>query len=181
MGCYGTLPRRGFSESARKLGEEEIKLSNILEKEVSILINMPVLKDHGTLGITAALKNHYGSFNIPWKFHSNCGDPHVAELNALGPIKEKTKLIICDAFRPACHGGPGNHPKYRWNHGGLLVSADPVAVDRVGWQIIERQRKEKGLRSLAEERRKPEYIYTAERLKLGEATLSKITGVEVLV
>ena len=43
----------------------------------------------------------------------------------------------------------------------LLVSQDPVALDYTGWQIIERKRAEKGLKTLEGEERAPHYIATA--------------------
>jgi uncharacterized Fe-S center protein len=56
----------------------------------------------------------------------------------------------------------------------LLLSRDPVALDQVSLQIIEGQRKAKGLPSLAEADRYPAYIKTAGQLNLGTADLNKI-------
>lgn len=172
--CYATLPTTGFSEKAFTVSGTDLSFSKILSEQISILINVPILKDHGAAGMTAALKNHYGSFNNPWKFHGNYCSPYVAEINALPPIREKTRLILCDAFRPLCHGGPSDRPQYRWNYGGVLAATDPVALDAIGWRIIEEQRQAIGLRPLAAEGREPKYIQDAAQLKLGVADPAQI-------
>jgi hypothetical protein len=63
----------------------------------------------------------------------------------------------------------------------LLVSSDPVALDHTGWQMIERKRAEKGLKTLKAEERAPSYIATAadgDHL-LGTNDPKKISIVEV--
>ena len=42
-----------------------------------------------------------------------------------------------------------------------MVSQDPVALDYTGWQVIERKRAEKGLKTLGDDKRAPRYIATA--------------------
>ncbi|MFQ6110313.1 MAG: hypothetical protein ACE5L7_12250, partial [Candidatus Aminicenantales bacterium] len=51
---------------------------------------------------------------------------------------------------------------------------DPVAVDSVGWKIIEDLRARKGLPSLKEEDREPAYLKTAQKMGLGIAEWEKI-------
>ncbi|MCX7765897.1 MAG: DUF362 domain-containing protein [Candidatus Sumerlaeia bacterium] len=169
--CFGTNASSEYdNQNIRLLGDKQIRFSKILTQDISILINVPILKDHGLAGITNALKNHYGSFDIPFQFHSNHCDPWIAELNALPEIKDKTRLIITDAIKPLCNGGPSNNnPAFRWNYGGVLVSTDPVATDVIGWEILDERRKELGLPLLAESANKPQYIFSAEKLGLGIA------------
>ena len=52
-------------------------------------------------------------------------------------------------------------PQWRWPCNRLLVSMDPVALDYVGWQIIEEKRREMDLPPLKEVGRQPSYIKTA--------------------
>ncbi|MFH1761409.1 MAG: DUF362 domain-containing protein, partial [bacterium] len=52
-------------------------------------INVPILKDHGTAGVTGALKNHYGSVSRPREIHDNCCDPFISEIYSHKLIKEK--------------------------------------------------------------------------------------------
>jgi hypothetical protein len=52
-------------------------------------------------------------------------------------------------------------PAWTWPFNGVIVGEDPVALDYVGWQIIERVRAEKGMKALKDVGREPTYIATA--------------------
>ncbi|MCX7919245.1 MAG: DUF362 domain-containing protein [bacterium] len=175
--CYGT--DGDYDEQIAQFGSFSGKLSRILSQKITALINVPILKDHGTAGVTIAMKNHYGSIHNPGEFHRNNCDPYCADLNAVPAIKNKTRLIICDAIRALCNGGPGDRPKYRFHYNGVLISTDPVAIDYQGWQIIETQRKELGLPTLTEQGRPPKYIATAQKLGLGTNDPEKIEVISV--
>jgi hypothetical protein len=97
------------------------------------------------VGLSAALKNHLGSINNPAAYHYWEPDrlpKSVPELNALAPIRTKTRLVIIDAVRPLFAGGPVDDPQYRWDYRGLIVSTDPVAAEAVGMRILEAKRAE---------------------------------------
>ena len=66
-----------------------------------------------------------------------------------------------------------------WNANVLLMSQDPVALDRVGYALIEKKRKEKGLPSLKEVNREPKWIETASNLGLGEGNVEKIEVLKI--
>jgi len=53
-----------------------------------------------------------------------------------------------------------------------------VAADSVGWQVIEKLRARKGLPTLEEEKRRPLYLLTAEKMGLGAAGLDRIQILE---
>jgi uncharacterized protein (DUF362 family) len=91
------------------------------------------------------------------------------------------RLTICDATTAMYEGGPGYKPEHSWNCNALLVSTDPVALDHTGWQMIERKRAEKGLKTLAAEERAPEYIHTAADAehRLGNCDPKRISVVDV--
>ena len=125
-----------------------------------MLINIPVLKDHDGAGVSIALKNMYGVIHNPNKYHPNGCDPYIADVNMLPEIRAKLRLHICDATT-ACLRGPGFKPEFTWQQNALIMSQDPVALDQTGWQIIERKRAEKGLKTLTAEGRAPRYIATA--------------------
>lgn len=175
--CYGT---DGFyDEKSTQQGSFNGKLSKILSERITALINVPILKDHGTCGITLTMKNHYGSIHNPGEFHANNCNPYCADLNAVPIIKNKTRLIVADAIRPLANGGPSDRPRYRWHYNGLIIGADPAAIDYQGWQIIEAQRKVLGLPSLTEQGRPPQYIETAAKIGLGTYESSKMQIVYV--
>lgn len=168
----------GYSPNVEISGRVGTCFSKIMET-VDALINVPVLKDHDVAGVSIGMKNFYGAIHNPNKFHGNRCDPYVGDLCNHPLIKNKWRLTICDATRVQVHNGPAFSPKYAWEYGGLLVSRDPVALDYVGWQIIEDRRKELGLKSLAMENREPTYIMSAAKLKLGNADMKNINKIEI--
>ena len=124
------------------------------------------------------MKNYYGAVHNPNKYHDfNC-DPFVAELFHTDPIKKKHKLSILDCLEVQYHRGPSYHPTWLEKSESLIFGLDPVAVDYVGWQMIERFREQKGLPSLKEETREPSYLKTAEKLGLGYTDPEKIEIIE---
>ena len=58
------------------------------------------------------------------------------------PIREKATLHIMDGLIGVYEGGPGNWNKTwgTWRHQGLFFATDPVALDHVGWDIINARR-----------------------------------------
>jgi uncharacterized protein (DUF362 family) len=132
--CYGT--ESDYTQEGTVKGMD-IELSDIL-LECDALINMPVLKSHMISGISFAMKNHYGSISRPSLLHSNIGNA-MAELNALSPIKDRTRLIVGDALT-ACLKYGGSYPYWSsdWTGDSILMSFDPVAIDTVALQMLER-------------------------------------------
>ncbi len=135
---------------------------------------MPLLKDHDLSGVSISLKNFYGAIHNPNKYHQNNCNPYIADLNTHPYIQEKVKLIVCDALLPQYHGGPSFKPQWIWKLGAVLFSLDPVALDAVGADLIEQQRRQHGLPSLREAGRHPQYIHTAAEYGLGVDDLSRI-------
>lgn len=178
--CFGT-DRVGHEENLVSYGSVGSRLSKILTQRCDVLINVPVLKDHDGAGITAALKNMYGVIHNPNKYHPNGCNPYIADVNMLPEIRGKMRLTICDATTASYEGGPGYKPQYAWRNNALIVSQDPVALDYVGWQIIERKRAEKGLKTLEADGRGPHYIATAAdaQHRLGTNDPGRIVIVEV--
>jgi len=148
-----TLPTRGLATRLRRLYTDQ----------ATAIVNVAVLKSHGMVGLSAALKNHLGSINNPSAYHYWEPDRlprNVPELSALAPIRTKTRLVIIDAIRPLFAGGPLDDPQYRWDYRGLIVSTDPVAAEAVGMRILEAKR--------AEVRKSP-WPMTAARLMVAHA------------
>ena len=179
--CFGTneLPGGGYDAEPQLAGSVGACFSKIVSQLCTAMINVPVLKDHDLAGVSAAMKNFFGIIHNPNKYHGNNCDPFVAELNTHPYIRDKVRLVVCDAILSQYHGGPGYKPQWTWNYNGIIVGADPVAMDRVCHQIIEEKRKEMKLPSLQQAHREPKYIATAARLGLGQDDLSKIKLVPV--
>ncbi len=178
--CFGT-DRVDYEPELVTHGSVGSRLSKILTQRCNVLINVPLLKDHDSAGVTMALKNIYGVIHNPNKYHPNGCNPYIADLNMLPEIRSKMRLTICDATTACFEGGPGYKPEYSWKNNALMVSQDPVALDYTGWQIIERKRAEKGLKTLEGDKRPPNYIATAAdaQHRLGTNDPRRIAVVEV--
>jgi len=178
--CFGT-DRVDYEPELVTHGSVGSRLSKILTQRCNVIINVPVLKDHDGAGVTIALKNMYGVIHNPNKYHPNGCNPYIADLNMLPEIRTKMRLTICDATTASYEVGPGYKPEYSWKNNALIVSQDPVALDYTGWQIIERKRVEKELKTLEADGRAPHYIATAAdaQHRLGTNDPSKIAVVEV--
>ncbi|MEI6916626.1 MAG: hypothetical protein WCL39_15935, partial [Armatimonadota bacterium] len=75
--------------------------------------------------------------------------------------------------------GPGLSKDFLWDYCGLILSQDPVAVDQTAWTLIEEQRKKIGLNTLEESKRKPIWIATAARMRLGVNDPSKMEVIKI--
>jgi len=152
--------------------------SKIQAELIEASISLALLKDHGLAGITGGLKNYFGAIHNPNKYHdANC-NPYIADLFETDLIRKKHRLTILDALRVQYHRGPSYHPQWNDQSNKLIFGLDPVAVDTIGWKLIEDLRARKGLPSLPEERREPAYLKTAEDLGLGQARLENIEIIE---
>ncbi len=178
--CYGN-DQVGYSRELYEFGEVGSSLSNILVHQCTAVINVPILKDHGICGMTNALKNYFGAIHNPNKYHDNLGEPFIADVNMLSPIRAKNRLIVSDLLTAQYEGGPPYMPQWAWHENGVMLGFDPVAMDTVGWDIIEKKRKESGKPSLKEAGREPTYIATAadEDHRLGVNDLEKIKLIQV--
>ncbi len=158
-------------------------VARFLTREINKLINLPVLKDHQSAGVTLALKNlSHGFVNNCWRSHATptlnaCGAFIPAVVN-LPVFRQKTVLHILDGIKGLYHGGPGADPRFVWEHKTLYFATDPVALDRIGWKAIDERRQQVGMSPVAEARpdpphsnylhRQPEHIEIAGALGLGE-------------
>jgi uncharacterized protein (DUF362 family) len=173
--------RAGYETGLSVSGSVASLLSTTLTRTCDAVINLPVLKDHGIVGVTMALKNLFGAIHNPNKYHVAAGDPYVADAFLLPPIRQKVRLTICEAVAPQYHGGPSYMPQFSWAFNGVIASRDPVALDATGWRIIERKRAGKGLPPLAKEQREPLYIARAADAghRIGIADPARIEVAEV--
>lgn len=147
------------------------KITTVIDQKVTAIVNMPILKTHGMTGISCCLKNHYGSFDNPGNHHgNNC--IAMADFNSLPVVKDKTRLVVVDAIRPQCNGGPGLQAQDQFNNYGLMVSKDPVAADYEGLQIIRAERSKRGLEDFSE--KKIAWLKTAAELGCGTCDPGKI-------
>jgi uncharacterized protein (DUF362 family) len=178
--CFGNEVL-GFENKFEMFGDSASLVCKTLTRVCDGIINLPVLRDHGIAGVTIAMKNMFGAIHNPNKFHLNVGNPYISDVYSYPSINNKVRLTICDATSAQYEGGPSYMPQWRWNFGGLIIGTDPVALDYTGWEIIEKERKSRGLKSLKEVGREPVYIDTAADSKhnLGISDPKKIEIIKV--
>ncbi len=172
---------KGWSQVYKFPNGKKTRIGNILDKHTTCFINLPVVKAHWGRGYTCVLKNHLGSNDNPHELHDweSKTAPmweNIAYLNNIESIKRCTKLIIADATRPLYNGGPGDNPAYRWNYHALIFGTDPVAVDRIGLDILDEKRKQEGMPDLIWGRKS---VQMSAELGVGVYDLSKIELIRV--
>jgi uncharacterized protein (DUF362 family) len=160
-------------------GPSASRFDRVLARDLTALVSLSVLKDHGLAGASLTMKNWYGVVHNPNKLHDDNCAPFIPHLVACPVIRDKLRLNVVDGALAQCHGGPGRAPRWAWPYGGFLASTDPVAVDAIGRQVLEARRREVGLPPLAAEGREPGHIAGAARLGLGVADPARIERVEV--
>jgi uncharacterized protein (DUF362 family) len=133
--CHGT---RGNGSEA-KLTQATVRLCQEIDAYDAI-VNIPTPKQHSTAGVSAAMKNHYGSIDRPGALHGSRCDPAIAELNSQPGIRDKTRLIVAAALNVSPHDW--NEPQ---RENALLLSFDPVALDTVARDILVRHRQALGM------------------------------------
>ncbi|MBC7288621.1 MAG: DUF362 domain-containing protein [Armatimonadetes bacterium] len=175
--CYGTIGETegpGYEERFTLVGDTSFRLSKIVTRRATAIINVPVAKQHEYAGVTGALKNHFGSIHNPEDFHKFACDPAVADVNKATPIRTKQRLVIMDATQVLYEGGPSYQPRYVIPYWAVMVSTDPVAIDAELVQLIEMCRQKEGLKSLWELDYTPKHVLTAGQQGLGVADVNSI-------
>jgi len=182
--CFGTdaLASRGGEGYASEIatsGAIGSLYSRIVTEETTALATAAVLKDHNLAGLTGCLKNFYGAIHNPNKYHANGCDPFIADVCAHPHIRGRLRIALCDATHPQYDGGPPSRPDRQWAYGGMLLATDPVALDRVALEILERKRAVAKMKTLTDEKRPVRYLASAEARGLGKADLARIEVVGI--
>jgi uncharacterized protein (DUF362 family) len=164
-------------------------VAKFLSKEVNKLINLGVLKHHQSAGVTIALKNlSHGLVNNVSRSHisrtNNACGMFIPTVVDLPVFRQKVVLNVIDGILGAYHGGPSRRVEhYMWENKTMYFATDPVAVDRIGWNILDAKREQMGMQSieLAPDdkdsnfvRMQPEHVLIAGVLGLGESDEKKI-------
>src|SRR5262245_46137356 len=191
-------------------GEDDTRsnLMKLISQRLTKIISIPNMKDHGATGVTGCLKNiAYGGYSNVARTHYH-GLSHtywfVGTLAGMEPVRSKTVLQIMDGLRGVWHAGPGARTlKYVFFPKTLMFGTDPVAIDRLLLDIIDNERKRRGVISVWDRNeatldfnngrkrdedpntniiiREPGHIEYAGRLGLGEHQLSRIRVKEFIL
>jgi hypothetical protein len=136
-------------------GEEDTRSSmmRLVSQRLTKIINIPNMKDHGATGVTGCLKNiAYGSFSNVARTHQK-GKSHtysvVGTLASIEPLRSRTVLQIMDGLRGVWHGGPfARTTRYVFYPKQIMFGTDPVSIDRLLLDIIEKERRAHGAISI---------------------------------
>jgi hypothetical protein len=148
--------------------------SRLVTKDLTKIINMPILKNAGA-SVTLCLKNlAYGTVTNTGRLHKQLWAETCAEVPAFPPLRDKVVLNIVDGIRGCYNGGPAANPQFFTDFKTILVGTDPVAVDRVGYDIVIKKRIEEKVQKEDTPRGRA-FLTLAEKMGLGTADMEKIT------
>jgi uncharacterized protein (DUF362 family) len=171
-------------------------LGRIVTRRLDKIILLPCLKDHHAAGATGALKNmSHGLVNNVFRSHSS---PSSIAMVSFIPavvshpiIRQKCVLHIMDGIRGVWEGGPfGKKPEWLFDYNALLFATDPVAMDHIEWDILDAERKKRGVAGVGAvgrlaadpfkqegyDIRQPQYIAVAGQVGLGNFDYKAPTG-----
>jgi len=166
--AVGTRPwRYGWQTQKVDFASSSDYLAQWLQ-EVTAIINVPSIMDDNITGLRCCLTNlSWPLLKSPARLYINHGDPFIPEIYELPQIRGKVRLHIANALRILYHGGPQVRETYIDEHGTLIFSVDPVALDRVALELIRRARRNLHLPAGANENISASYLETAYAMGLG--------------
>ena len=141
--------------------------ARIVSTECTALVSFGIVKDHDLSGVSAGMKNWYGVIHNPNKYHDNGCDPYIVDVARHPFIRDKLRLTVLDGVVAQCHGGPAYRAGATFELGLVAASTDPVAADLWAWQVIEAERRRRGMPTLEEAGRPVRFLATAARHGLG--------------
>jgi uncharacterized protein (DUF362 family) len=150
--------------------------------ESTAVVNFSLIKDHSIHGYTGLLKNMtHGCQTVPHYFHAKPAKTQIAHLYADEIIRSRVRLNITDGFKIMAHGGPlWKSPRHVVPHESVYVCTDPVAMDTLGYKLVDDERAKFKLKPLKDDGREPGYIaFAGKEHKLGEWDLAKVSIKEV--
>jgi len=174
--AQGTRPwRYGWQNTKTDFVSDQDYLAQWLD-EVTAIINIPSILDDSLFGLRGALTNMtWPLLKSPARLYLNGGDPFIADIYDLPAIRGKVRLHIANGLRLLYYGGPVVKQRYVCERGTLLFAIDPVALDRVALEILERARTTMAMPDDAPQTTlEAPYLETAAALGLGYDNLNMI-------
>lgn len=152
--------------------------TRLVTRDLDKIINIPILKNAGAT-VTLALKNlAFGSVSNTGRLHAALWNETIAQVCAFAPLRDKVVLNIADGIKGCFNGGPGANPQFFCDYHTIIAGTDPVALDRIGYDIVLAKRIAEGLQKEGSPSAL-EFMLQAEKLSLGVADRSKIDVHEI--
>ena len=146
------------------------------------IVNVPVLTDNpytGINGCMATLALGCVDNNRRFQGDPSYGDPAIAEILSNPILRRKVVVHIMDAMIAQYAGGPRFNPVFTRQIGGIYVSRDPVAIDAIVLQRLERFRTESNSGRLDPIGKAAVHVHGGVDLNLGTDDASRIQLVRV--
>lgn len=157
---------RGYSTWPTEHGSGSSRFAVAFEWATAV-VNVPVFKDHSVCGFSGSIKNiSHGVIDNPSDMHSDGCNPAIADIYRLDLVQQRIRLVICDALRVMYDGGPQDGVGKTAGNS-IYVATDPVAIDTVGFDLVQQIRDEQGLPLLEEDGRPCTWLQTAADYRLG--------------
>lgn len=173
-----------FAEkSMKKLGRSPLEsdqlsstshLAAILTKDVTRIINVPVLSTESSIGVAGAFFNVTVPNVDNWRrFVTPAGGAidSIPELYLDENIAPKIALHLMDGLAAQYANGPDGNPNYAFPHATIYASRDPVALDSTAVRKLDEWRRETRLPPIAGRAR---WLAAAAGLGLGTFDPAKI-------
>lgn len=120
--------------------------STIVTKNITKLINIPVLKHNEDSGVTFCTKNiALGVTTNKVRFHLDYCTRSISEIMSNPCIKDKLVLNIGEAAKISTVSVAGQRMAF---DNRIFFSSDPVAMDRIGLDLLEEKRKGQRLEAI---------------------------------
>lgn len=152
--------------------------TKICTEMVTKIINLPVLKNAGT-SVTVCMKNlAFGSLTNTSRLHGPLWHTTCAYACAFPPLRDKVTLNIVDGMIGCFDGGPEANPQFICRYDALLAGTDPVAVDRIAYEMVVAKRIAEGIQK-EEKAGGRKFLDLAERVGLGIGDKKRIELIEL--
>lgn len=176
---FAASQTKDVPNSTTKDEDRKSFLATPLFLEADFWINLPVYTDHRTLGINGSLVNAtlWNASNTARFFRSPANAPAaVAEMSAIPELRETWAFSLVSLQHYQYVGGPFFNSLYTVSEPLLWLSRDPVMLDSLMLERINRHRKLTGFPPISEEIRTLEF---AEMLGVGSRDTDSVKIIDI--
>ena len=148
-------------------------VASVVSREITKIINVPVLSDESGCGVAGALYNMTVPNVDNWRRFTQLegGTDAIPDVYADAHLGPKVVLTIMDALRPQYAGGPQFNLNYAFSWHTIYAGKDPVALDAHAFRLIEGWRKEAKLPPIG---KRAAWLESAAQAGLGNFAEGKI-------